>query len=99
MSTLDIADKVERTLLQHFEDFLGLLSAFHVFFPERYQTDRRILVTEHVARINRTHERVLKKMWAVRRCLRLRRPKQKHSFLLEAPPRFRDGRCRVKSEV
>src|SRR6266480_877485 len=66
MPALDIADKVERTLLEHFEDFLGLLSAFHVFFAERYQTDRRTLVAENVARINRAHKRVLKKVFGPR---------------------------------
>src|SRR4029453_3897528 len=52
MPALDVADEVERTLLQHLEDFLGLLSAFHVFFAERYQTNRRTLVAENMARIN-----------------------------------------------
>ena len=67
MTALDVADEVERTLLQHLEDFLGLLGAFHVLFAERYQAYRRILVAENVARINRAHERVLKEMfWALR---------------------------------
>src|SRR6266511_1418276 len=63
MPAFDVADEVERTLLQHLEDFLGLLSALHVFFAERYQTNRRILVAENMARINRAHERVLKKVF------------------------------------
>ena len=62
MAALDVAGKVERTLLQHFEDFLGHLIAFYVFLAERYQTDRRIFVAEYVARINRAHECILKKL-------------------------------------
>ena len=58
--------KVERALLQHLEDFLGHLAAFHVFLAERYQTDRRILVAENMARINRAHECILKKMFRAR---------------------------------
>ena len=58
--------KVERALLEHFENFLGQISAFHVFVAERYQTDRRILVAKNMARINRAHEGVLKKMFGAR---------------------------------
>src|SRR5713101_5636763 len=72
MAALDVADKVERALLQHFEDFLRHLSAFYVFLAERYQTDRRIFVAEHMARINRAHERILKKMFRARIDVRAR---------------------------
>src|SRR5205807_5040625 len=63
MTAFDIAAEVERSLLQHLKDFLRLFSSFHVLLAQRNQTDPWAFVTKNVARINRTHDRVLQKMF------------------------------------
>ena len=53
----DVAAEVERAALQHLEDFFRQVGAFHILAANRHQTDRGILVAEHVARIDRAHDR------------------------------------------
>src|SRR2546428_11662816 len=66
MTAFDVAAEVERSLLQHLKDFLRLFSSFHVLLAQRNQTDPWTFVTKNVARINRAHDRVLKKMFGAR---------------------------------
>ena len=71
IAAFDVAAKIERLSLEHLENFLRQLGAFHVFFADRHQTDRRIFVAEHVARIDRAHDGVLQQdARGARRCLR-----------------------------
>ena len=66
MAALNIAPKVERSFLQHLENFLGLFSSFHVLLTERNQTDPRTFVSKDMARIDRAHDRILQKMFWTR---------------------------------
>ena len=59
---LDITTKVEHALLQHFENFLRQIAPFDVFAADRHEADRRFLITEYVAGINRAHDRILQEM-------------------------------------
>src|SRR5438552_224290 len=63
---LNVAAKVERALLQHFENFFRQVAPFDVFAADRHEADRRFLITEHVAGINRAHDRILQKMLGFR---------------------------------
>ena len=66
----DVAAEVERALLQHLENFFGQVGALHILAADRHQADRRILVTEHVARIDRAHDPVLEQMFGSRVAVR-----------------------------
>src|SRR4030095_15326596 len=73
MTPFYVANEVQRTWFQHLEHFLGQFGSFHVLVAKRDQANSRILIMEDMTRVDRTHERILKKMFRagidVRACI------------------------------
>src|SRR5215469_2423196 len=62
MTALNVANKVKRTWFQQLEHFLGQLGTLHVLVAKRDQANGWVLIMENMTRVDRAHERVLKKM-------------------------------------
>src|SRR5207253_9514934 len=73
MTAFNVANEVKRTWPQHLKYFLRQFGALNILVAERDQANGWILVMQNMPRIDRAHERVLKKMfWAridVRACV------------------------------
>src|SRR5256885_7057559 len=63
MTAFYVANEVQRTWFQHLEHFLGQFGALHVLVAQRDQANSRILIMEDMTRVDRAHERILKKMF------------------------------------